>query len=222
MNINIRWFYFIARFLVRLGLAISTRWHVKGGRNVPSQGPLLIVANHMNLIDPPLVSVSIGRQTRFMAKDELFHSKFFGYFISSFGAFPVHRNQADIKSVRQSLKILADRLALVIFPEATRSPNGQLQEAYSGAALIALRSGAPILPIGITGTEKMKGKTWPFRRPRVTVNIGHAFHLPSNAGTPTREELARLTTFIMEHIAEQLPVEYRGHYTKQIGSNKII
>jgi len=82
-------------------------------------------------------------------------------------------------------------------------------------ALIALRSGAPILPIGITGTEKMKGKTWPFRRPRVTVNIGKPFHLPPTGDKSTKEELAQLTDFIMGHIAEQLPVEYRGHYEKR-------
>jgi len=211
----VRWFYHIARFTVRAVLLVSTNWHIKGRENIPSKGPLLIVANHLNLADPPIVSVSIHRETRFMAKEELFKAKFTGYFIGSFGAFPVRRSQADTKAVRQALKILADGLALVVFPEATRSPNAQLQPAFSGAALIALRSGAAILPIGITGTEKMKGKTWPFRRPRITVNIGKPFHLPPDSGKATREELSQLTTFIMEHIAGQLPPEYRGHYVKQ-------
>ena len=220
---NIRWFYYIARFAVRLTLIVSTRWQIKGKENIPAKGPLLIVANHLNLADPPLVSVSIARETRFMAKEELFKAKFTGYFIGSFGAFPVRRNQADTKAVRQALQILADGLALVVFPEATRSPNAQLQPAFSGVALIALRSGAPILPIGITGSEKMKGN-WLLRRPRVTVNIGKPFHLPAKpwqagllptSGKTTRTEMARLTDFIMGHIAEQLPVEYRGHYMKQ-------
>ena len=214
MNIRIRWFYYIARFAVRLVLLVSTRWHIKGRQNIPPKGPLLIVANHLNLADPPVVSVSIARETRFMAKEELFKAKFTGYFIGSFGAFPVRRSQADTKAVRQALKILADGLALVVFPEATRSPNAQLQPAFPGAALIALRSGAPILPIGITGSEKMRGKTW-LRRPRVMVNIGKPFHLPPTAGKATRAELAQLTEFIMEHIAGQLPLEYRGHYVKQ-------
>ena len=215
---NIRWFYYIARFAVRVVLFLSTRWQVKGRENIPAEGPLLIVANHLNLADPPIVSVSIARQTMFMAKEELFKAKFTGYFIGSFGAFPVRRSQADTKAVRQALKILADGLALVVFPEATRSPNAQLQPAFPGAALIALRSGAPILPIGITGTEKIRGKTWILRRPRVTVNIGPAFHLPPTSRKANRTELARLTDFIMEHIAEQLPVEYRGHYVNQDGS----
>ena len=212
LDLNIRWFYYIARFAVRITLILSTRWKIKGSENIPARGALLIVANHLNLADPPLVSVSIARQTMFMAKEELFKAKFTGYFIGSFGAFPVRRSQADTKAVRQALKILADGQALVVFPEASRSANAQLQPAFPGVALIALRSGAPILPIGITGSEKMKGKTWPLRRPRVTVNIGPVFHLPPTSGKATRTELAQLTDFIMEHISAQLPVEYRGYY----------
>lgn len=215
MKVNIRWFYYIARFAVRVVLLLGTRWQIKGRENISAKGPLLIVANHLNLADPPVVSVSIARETRFMAKEELFKAKFTGYFIGSFGAFPVRRNQADMTAVRQALKILSDGLALVVFPEASRSANAQLQPAFPGVALIALRSGALILPIGITGTEKMKGKTWPFRRPRVTVNIGKPFHLPPTGDKSTKEELAQLTDFIMGHIAEQLPVEYRGHYEKR-------
>jgi 1-acyl-sn-glycerol-3-phosphate acyltransferase len=153
----------------------------------------------------------------FMAKEELFRAKFTGYFIGSFGAFPVHRNHADTRALRQALEVLANGYALVIFPEASRSPNSQLQPAYAGATLIAIRSGATIIPIGITGTEKMKGKAWPFRRPRVIVNIGKPFHLPANCKA-TKTELFKLTRLIMERIAEQLPVEYRGYYATQDGS----
>jgi 1-acyl-sn-glycerol-3-phosphate acyltransferase len=156
----------------------------------------------------------------FMAKEELFRSKFFGYFIDGFGAFPVHRNQADRKALTQALGVLANGLALVMFPEATRSVNAQLQPAFSGAALIAIHSGAPILPVGIAGTEKMKGKTWPLHRPRITVNIGKPFHLPSINGKATGAELSRLTDFIMEHVAEQLPAQYHGHYVKQKNSSR--
>lgn len=213
MRVNIRWFYYIARFLVRTGLLIGTRWQIRGKENIPAQGPLLIVANHLNLADPPLLSVSIDRKTMFMAKEELFRARFTGYFIGSFGAFPVHRSQADTKAVRQALEVLANGFALVVFPEARRSVTGQLQPAYAGATLIALRSGAPILPIGITGTEKMIGITWPLRRPRITVNIGKPFHLPAGSKA-TKTELSKLTRLIMEHIAELLPAEYRGHYVK--------
>jgi len=215
IKVRIRWFYHIARFSVRVGFLLGTRWQVRGRNNIPRTGPLLIVANHLNLTDPPLLSVSINRQTYFMAKEELFRARFTGYFIGSFGAFPIHRNQADRQALNQALGVLADGQALVIFPEATRSPNAQLQPAFSGAALIALRSCAPILPVGITGTEKMKGKFWPFRRPRIIVNIGKPFHLPSGNGRGRKDELSQATEFIMEQIAGQLPGQYRGHYAGQ-------
>ncbi len=196
-------------------LLLLTRWRVKGRENVPSQGPLLVVANHLNLADPPLLSVSLGRKVVFMAKEELFRVRFLGYFMRGFGAFPVHRGQLDRKALRQAAQLLANGMALVTFPEGTRSKNAQLQPAFSGSALIALRSGVPILPIGITGTERIKGVAWLLRRPEITVNIGHPFHLPPASSKLTKVELAKLTNYMMGRIAELLPREYRGNYAEQ-------
>jgi len=209
------WFYYVGRALVRITLFLFTRWQVRGRENIPSQGPVLVVVNHLNLADPPLVSVSLGRKAIFMAKEELFRSRFSSYFIGSFGAFPVHRGQLDRKALQQADKVLADGLALIMFPEATRSKTTQLQPAFPGSALIALRSGAPILPVAITGTERIKGATWILHRPRLTVTIGPPFHLPSVNGKVNKTELAELTNIIMGHIAKLLPVEYQGTYTKQ-------
>ncbi len=209
------WFYYVGRLLLKILLLLFTRWQVKGRENIPSQGPLLVVANHLNLADPPLVGVSLGRKAIFMAKEELFRSKFSSYFVGSLGAFPVHRGQLDRKALRQAERVLAEGLALVMFPEATRSKKAQLQPAFPGSALIALRSGAPILPIGITGTERIKGIAWLLRRPQITVNIGYPFHLPPVNGKLSKTELTELTNFIMGRIAELLPVEYQGNYTGQ-------
>ncbi|MBA7514717.1 1-acyl-sn-glycerol-3-phosphate acyltransferase [subsurface metagenome] len=206
------WFYYVASVIVRVILKLLTHCQVKGKENIPGQGPLLIVSNHLNLADPPLLGVSFGRRVMFMAKEELFRSGLTGYFVSSFGAFSVHRGQLDRKALRQAYRVLADGFALVMFPEGTRSYNGQLRPAFSGPALIAMRSGASILPVGITGTEKIKGVTWLLRRPQIMVNIGHPFHLPQAGGKLTKAKLAELTNLIMEHIAELLPLEYRGDY----------
>ena len=206
------WFYYVARVLVRMLFILLTRWQVKGKENIPSQGPLLVVANHLNLADPPLLGVSLGRKAIFMAKEELFRSRFSAYFIGSFGSFPVHRGKLDREAIRRSKQVLADGLALVMFPEASRSKNAQLQPAFPGSALIARRSGVPILPVGIAGTEKIRGKAWLLRRPRITVNIGHPFYLPSVSSRLTKAELAEQTDFIMERIAELLPPQYRGNY----------
>ena len=210
-----RWFYHIARIAVRISLLLFTSCQLKGIENIPKKGPVLIVANHLSLADPPLVSVSINRETLFMAKEELFSTGFTNYFIRSFGAFPVHRNRLDRTALRDADRVLKNGKVLVMFPESTRSPNGQLQYAYPGAALIALRNGASVVPIGITGTENIKGLSWLFHRPRVKLNVGHAFQAPSVNGKVSKSQVAEFTNTIMEHIAEMLPPSYRGNYTGQ-------
>ncbi len=209
------WFYYVARLIINILFRLFTHWQVKGRENVPRRGPLLVVANHLHLADPPLLLVSLNRKVIFMAKEELFRSRLSRYFISGLGAFPVHRGQLDRQALRQAERILADGLALAMFPEATRSKNAQLQPAFPGSALLAYRTGASILPVGITGTERIKGVTWLLHRPRITVNIGPPFHLPPVNGKLTKMELTEFTNCIMARIAELLPVEYRGNYAGQ-------
>jgi len=197
---------------MKLLLRLLTRWRVQGKENIPVQGSLIIVANHLNLIDPPLLSASIPRRIVFMAKEELFHSLIFGPLVRGWHAFPVRREQLDREALRQAQQVLSEGLALGMFPEGARSATAQMQQAYAGASLVALRSGAPILPVGITGTEKIKSPIALLRRPKVTVNIGRPLNLPSIDGKLTRAQLASATDFIMEHIAELLPQSHRGVY----------
>jgi 1-acyl-sn-glycerol-3-phosphate acyltransferase len=205
--------YCIGKVLVGAFFKLFTRLRVKGKENVPLKGGVLVVANHLNFNDPPLVGAILGRQVVFMAKDELFHHRPLAWFLRSLGAFPVHRGRLDRKAIRQSQKVLAEGKALVMFPEATRSPDARLQPAFPGSALIASRRSVPVLPVGIAGTERLKG-LWLFRRPRITVNIGKPFSLPRAGSKLSKEELAEHTDIIMRHIAELLPPEYRGVYGK--------
>jgi len=210
----VSWFYHFAKIIVRIILLFVTRWQIKGRENIPAKGPLLIVANHLNLADPPLLSVSLNRKTIFMAKEELFRTRFSRYFISGFGAFPVHRGRVDRKALQQAKEVLASGMALVMFPEATRSQDGTLQPAFPGSAMIALQNEVPILPVGILGTENLKGPFWMFRRPRITVKIGDPFSLPSLNGRIPRSRLNEFTNTIMTHIADLLPANQRGIYVK--------
>ncbi len=167
----------------------------------------------MTLADVPLISVSVGRKTVFMAKEELFRSRMGGYFYGGMGSFPVHRDRLDRKAMRLAKQVLIEGWALVIFPEGTRSPDAKLQRALSGAALVAVRNDVPILPIGLVGTEKLIGLGWLLRHVNITVNIGRPFRLTSVNNHLTKSELTEYTTSIMHKIAELLPEGYRGSYS---------
>jgi len=206
-------FYYLGTALMKLLLLLFTRWQVRGRDNVPSSGPLIVVANHLNLADPPLLSASIPRRIVFMAKKEAFRSPLLGPLVRGWRAFPVQRGQLDREALHRAQQMLRQGLAMGMFPEGSRSIMAEMQPAYPGTSLIALRSGAPVLPVGITGTEKLRGRFWLLRRPRITVNIGKTLNLPPTDGKLTKTELALATDLIMARIAELLPQSYRGAYS---------
>jgi len=204
-------FYSVATFLMKVVLLSLSRWQVNFQGEVPKSGPLIIVANHVDFIDPPLLSASIPRRIVFMAKQESYFSPG-GVFIRFFGAFPVRRGEPDRRALRRAESVLREGLALGMFPEGTRSRTAKMQRPKGGASLIALRSGAPILPVGISGSEAISGIGFIFRRPRITVNVGRPFALPRREGKISSAQLERLSDVIMEHIADLLPDSYRGVY----------
>ena len=203
--------YYLGTILVKFLLILFTRWRVKGKENVPSQGPLIVVANHMNLVDPPLLIVSIPRRIVFMAKEEAFRSPILGPIVRVGRAFPVQRERLDREALRQAQQVLGQGLVLGMFPEGKRSVTAEMQQAYHGTSLVAIRSGVPILPVGITGTEKLN-LLGLLRRPEITVNIGKPLSVPPIDGKLSRTQLALATDLIMVRIAELLPQSYRGNY----------
>jgi 1-acyl-sn-glycerol-3-phosphate acyltransferase len=198
-------------------LFLFSRWEVKGKENVPREGSFLVIANHMTNLDPPLLSVSLGRYVIFMAKEGLFKSKFSDYFIRGLGAFPVFREKMQREALLAAEQVLNSGYVLCIFPEGMRSRIGQLRQAFPGSAMIAMRTGVPVLPVAITGTEAVKGTVW-LQRPRLTITFGRPFHLPPPGSNKSRD---KCTEYMMERIAELLPLEYRGVYA-YVGTERAI
>lgn len=198
--------YHIGRSALRLFLFLFTRFEVKGKENVPRVGPALVSVNHISAIDPPVVGVSLGRPSTYMAKEELFRSVFLRSLLTRLGAFPVHRGRPDKEAFHRAEQALSGGRLLVMFPEGARmGNNGYLAQGFLGAALIAGRARVPVVPVGITGTEGIRGWRWIMHRPRITVNIGRPFSLTQASGKKRRAELTDNTEKIMGRIAELCP-----------------
>lgn len=208
-----RWLYETIRLLARLAIPLVARPRHEGLENIPKDGPVILAMNHIHWLDIPMASVRVKRVTHYMAKIELFSVPILGGIMRRCGAFPVRRGEGDREALRTSERLLEQGEALVIFPEGHRSDTGALIPAHPGIALIALRSQAPIVPVGITGTRRaFKGGRFLFWAPRVTVRYGKPFTLGAGDGRRTRESLAQATDTIMYRIAELLPPEQRGPY----------
>jgi len=201
--------------IIKLLLKPLLSWKVEGRENVPLDGSLIVVANHVHLIDPILLQLSFPRWLSFMAKQELFRYPLVGFAIRWAQAFSIRR-QGTIGDKREAIKqargMLRGGLVLGMFPEGKRNRNGKLLPGKSGVAVIASQTGTPLLPVGIIGTEKLKGIHWLWKRPRIIINIGHSFNPPSIETRLTRGQTRLLTGLIMNKIAALLPADNRGVY----------
>jgi 1-acyl-sn-glycerol-3-phosphate acyltransferase len=212
------WFYRPGAAGSGLLLRLLGRPTVIGLENVPRRGAFILVANHLSLADPPILGWACGyrsgRLIHFMAKEEVRRWPLIGWLATQSGVFFVRRGEGDRASQRSALDMLAGGRPIALFPEGTRSRNGILAEARPGAALLAMRSGAPLLPAAITGTERIfPGRSRIPHRTRVTVRIGQTFSLPHQpSGRLDRAALADGSDRIMPEIAALLPEWQRGRH----------
>lgn len=201
--------------LCRLGLGCLARIRVEGLEDLPTDGPLIIASNHLSNADPPFLggwlSPAMGRRPTFLAKESLFKGPI-GLLIRSLGAEPVKSGGSDIGAYRVAKAILDAGGVVAILPEGTRSHDGVMAQPKPGVALLATRTGAPVLPVGISGTDQLlgRGRSLPAIGTRITLRVGRPFHLAIPEGADRREALAAADAELMRRIAALVDVRHRG------------
>jgi len=200
----------LARLLTRV--ILGSKFHLRGTSNVPVSGPVLIVSNHVGAVDPAIIGGWTPRPVWFMAKAELFKGGW-AWLMRGYHAFPVVRHSADRTALRRAFALLKQGSAVVLFPEGHRSDTARLLRAEPGAGFVARRSGAPLVPIAITGTQNVIGRhTLVPRRAEVVMTFGVPFALPERNGDGSPMDHQQSSDYLMTKIAQLLPLEYQGEY----------
>ncbi len=200
----------LARLLTRL--LLGSKFHLRGTSNVPRSGPLLLVSNHVGGVDPAIIGGWTPRPVWFMAKAELFRGSF-AWLMRAYHAFPVVRHSPDRTALRRAFDLLKQGSAVVLFPEGHRSENANLLRAEPGAGFVARRSGAPLVPIAITGTQNVLGRQGMIpRRAEVAMTFGEPFQLPERNRDGSPMDHQQSADYLMTRIAQLLPLENRGEY----------
>jgi 1-acyl-sn-glycerol-3-phosphate acyltransferase len=181
--------YRIGRALFRFIFTVFFRMRAIGMENVPTQGAVVLCGNHTSFLDPPFLGTPLRRKVHFMAKAELFEIPVLGSIISKVGAFPVKRGGVSRESIRLAVQLLRDGNMLGVFPEGSRSNAGGMGK--KGAASLALKSGAAVVPVAIVGTYSI------FRR--MTIVYGAPLDMSAYAGASS-EDLELATEAIMKEI----------------------
>jgi 1-acyl-sn-glycerol-3-phosphate acyltransferase len=176
-------FYYVVRAIAWLLLKIFWQMEVIGTENVPEKGGVIIASNHVSYLDPVVLGASTKRKINFIAKKEVFNNIFSTIILKNLIAFPVDRKNIDMPAFKKTMSILKEGRMLGIFPEGTRSLNGELQELKLGVIKIAMKAGVPIIPVGIVGTHKIypQGKTFPVLfKNKITVYFGAPQYFDKN------------------------------------------
>lgn len=170
-SLGSRILYQVAHALI-VGLTrLVTRTTVIGAHNIPKTGAFLLAPIHRSNIDTPLVAAVTRRRLRFMGKDGLWKISAIGWIMSALGAFPVSRGSADREAMRRCVEVLEAGEPLVMFPEGTRQFGPQVQPLFDGAAYVAVKAGAPIIPVGVGGSEMVMPKGKKMIRPHKCVVV---------------------------------------------------
>lgn len=202
--------YRTASFLARLYLRVLSwrRLRIEGERNIPLGGPLLVASNHLSNLDPMLLGGHFPRTLFAMAKREMYANALAAWFLAGCNCIPVDRGGADRRAVTRALDVLRRGGRLLIFVEGTRSRDGVMHRAEAGIGFLARKSGAAILPVGISGTDRHTERRGLLRRGEIVVRYGRPFELDLSG----RRDDAAIADEIAGQVAALLPEWRRGVY----------
>lgn len=205
----------ITQFILRLIFRLISHIRLVGVENIPDQGAFIAVSNHIGRLDAALVYLFLDRTDIIMMVAEKYkESAFFRLLVRMMDGIYIDRFNADLNALREIMRRLRAGGVLVMAPEGTRSPTASLQSGKDGASYLAAKSGLPILPVGITGTEDavVMQRLKHFKRLQITGHVGKTFNLPALSVKDRESQLPQFTDEIMCQIAALLPESYRGIY----------
>ena len=211
------WYPTLIAGLCRFVAQSIARVTVTGLDDLPQHGPLIIAANHASNIDPPMIGgwlgPALGRRPTFLAKEALFQGPV-GVLITSLGAEPVKAGGNDIGAYRTAKGILDKGGVVAILPEGTRSFDGVISDPKPGVSMLATRTGTPVLPVGLSGTDDLiaRGQTFPAIGARVIMRVGRPFTLTIPQGADRRQALEAADAELMRRIAALVEPRHRGKW----------
>lgn len=206
-------FSYLLRALVYVLLIILGRLKVTGRENIPAAGPYIIVVNHMSITDPPILYLAFPpMRLRFFAGEKWESHFLFGPIMKAVGAIYINRGEVDRRALREAITAIKDGSIFGLAPEGTRSRVGHLIEARDGAAYLASRTGATILPVGVVNTNLVATNVKRLHRTTLEAHIGKPFTIPDVGHRLKGKELEAATHLIMAHIANLIPERYHGYY----------
>lgn len=197
-------FAYVLRVTVAVAIAAMFRTRVVGAENVPRTGGVLLAGNHISYGDPVLLWCRSPRPVHFMAKAELWKVSLVGWFLDQTWTFPIKRGESDRGALTRASKYLKAGEVVGLFPEGTRNIDG-VAEAQGGAAFLSLHNGIPVIPVGISGTERIRPKgTKGIRFPKVVISFGAPIDPSELAAVGKKERVETMTAEIMRRIGEQV------------------